>query len=271
MTCEILSAISSGLLSILLSFGVAMFVWWLTTKRPTPRIKMGEYIAIKKTEIHSSQTKGETKHDRYNVQTQEGRTIYHAERLLPKRTIISENGRRYQIMYSLRLVNITAQNLWEKMVKPGNEAYNICTYIKIFYKGHYFQIKTPEIPVLSNIKLKKSDKLEKSDTSKTARNILFDFDAIPEHKIESILEENDIVRKHYQDGTLMLEDFLNDDKVNFEVVVTASGPQGTTFREMLMQHNHNQLKEFIQEGEYNDKDDPLKFTPKTNYVGNELL
>ncbi len=262
MTCEILPAICSGLLSILLSFGVAMFVWWLTTKRPTPRIQIGKYIAIKKTEIPSSQTKGETKHDRYNVQTQEGRTIYHAERLLPKRTIISENGRRYQIMYNLRLVNVIATTWWEKMVKPGNEAYNICTYIKIFYKGHYFQIKTPEIPALSDAA---------PEDSKTARNILFDFNAIPDHKIEAIPGEDDIVRQHYQDGTLVLEDFLNDDKVNFEVVVTASGPQGTTFRKMLMKYNHNQLKEFIQEGEYNDKDNPLKFNFKPDSVGNELL
>ncbi len=257
MICEIVSAVFSAIFS----FGVAMFVWWLTTKRPTPRIRIGKYIVIKKTEIPSSQTEVEIKHDRYNVQTEEGRIVYHAERLLPRHTIISENGRNYQIMYSLRIVNITAQTMWEKLIKPGNEAYNICTYIRILYKGNYFHIKTPEIPALSNVESKELQ---------IARNMLFDFNAILEHKIEA-LPENDIVRKHYQDGTLMLEDFLNDDKVNFEVVITANGPQGTTFRERLMKYNHDDLKKYIQEGFYNDKTNPLKFTPKNDEVGDESL
>lgn len=132
------------------------------------------------------------------------------------------------VKYKIKILN----HKWCRM------AFDITAHIHIIYKKIRFYVKLAYTPSL--------DKRNHKDYY-WERHLSFTLMEISKDKID-MLKEDDPVRQEYNNGTLSLETFYNNDRnMRFQVVIKACDAGGVVQQEIPIDYGVNELKDKIKE------------------------
>lgn len=170
---------------------------------------------------------------------------------VPKIEICKEIARTRQsdgkCKYQIKIINKSFKR----------DAFQINIYYRIRYRGIYFTINAPEIPILSCGKKNK-------DNFDNERLIPINLMGIRKNKVEGFGEEEKLLEK-YRRGTLEFEDFFTED-FNFEIVLSAfASISGSRLFMNVCNYNAEELKEVIKDGIYN-KGEKCVFVRDSSYI-----